>query len=562
MPLNSYEFMLAFLPIAFIGYSLLHRYSSHRASLVWLLMTSVCFYMASGIPGLMLTMLSIGWDYVAARAFLSLPPERTRARKVIIYAAISADILFLCYFKYFSSLLAVVTPALFSHLVFSSSYLPLGLSFLTFQKIGFLSDLHSGQIKEVRLFDFVLFGLFFPKAMAGPIIRYNEFTPQLRDSRQSSRYTDMAVGTCLLAIGLFKETVMASVAEQFVSPAFAPSFPQDQIDFLPAWFGALGYTFQIYFEFSGYSDMALGAARLFGIQLPMNFNSPLKSSSLVEFWSRWHITLTRFLTWQLYIPIVRYLTRMRINAGYSVLKGAKSGISAIAVLIGVPTLFTMTLSGLWHGSGWPYILWGFVHGFCLSINQGWRMLKGRLFPNGSAYKRSSVAVGRILTMMTVIVAMVVFRADNLSSALAVLKGMAGLNGFVPEYVRILMRNDDNSNWGYIIFDSSWYACVCLTVMVLVTTLAPNSLELLRPLHPALDFPPESDGVKGSNFESVSARTSPGSYKNKWERIFPPIFSTSRNRIPITLPAAVLYAAFIVLGLSAIERAGVFIYGQF
>lgn len=560
MPLDSYEFMLAFLPIAFVGHRIACRYGSHHASLGWLLFMSGCFYVASGITGFMLTALSIGWDYVAARAFLSLSPDRSRARKTIICAAISADILFLCYFKYFNSLFSMATPALSSHLVSSSPYLPLGLSFLTFQKIGLLSDLHSGQIKNVRFLDFVLFGLFFPKTIAGPIIRYNGFISQLGDSKRNLNYTDTVVGVCLLAIGLFKGTVMASVAGQFVDQAFDPRFPKDPIDFFPAWFGALGFTFQIYFEFSGYSDMALGTARLFGIQLPMNFNSPLKSRSLVEFWSRWHISLTRFLTWQIYIPMVRYFTRMRINSGRSVLRGASSSLPAIAILIGIPTVFTMTISGLWHGSGYTYVLWGFMHGVCLSVNQGWRLMKIRLFPNGFAGKQLFTLLGRILTVIIVIASMVVFRADTLSSALAILKGMTGLNGFVPKYMQILMSDNDRSSWEYIVFDSSWYACVCLSSIALITTCAPNSLELLKRLHPALDYPQQSGSDECSNAERTPAQLGSNPRKDKWKRIFVSILRL--DGVPLTFPAVVLYAIFLVLGISAIERAGVFIYGQF
>lgn len=562
MPLNSYWFVLVFLPITFVGYGLFQRYGSRRACIGWLLFTSVCFYAASGIAGLILITLSIGWDYVAARVFLSLPCDQTRSRKLIIYGAVATDIIFLCYFKYFSFILGVMSPTLASGLISSSPYLPLGLSFLTFQKIGFLTDLQSGQVRNVSLFDFALFGLFFPKAVAGPIVRYNEFTSQFNGSRQTLTYEDAAVGTCLLSIGLFKGTVMASIAAGFVSPAFSPRFPQDPIDFLTAWFGALGYTFQLYFEFSGYSDMALGAARLFGIKLPMNFNSPLKASSLVEFWSRWHITLTRFLTWQIYIPIARYLTRTRVKAGHSVLRGANSRISAVIVLVGVPTVFTLTISGIWHGSTWSYVLWGVIHGVCLSINQGWRTMRGRLLSNELTHKYLMLFVGRVLTMTTVIVAMVVFRAESVSSALAVLRGMAGLNGFIPKYLRILIGEGEHLNLVYILLDSYWYAFICLSLMLLIVTRAPNSLELLRPLRPALDFPPEIDEEERGGAKEALANNGPGTRRNYMEGVISLILKTSGDGMSLTFPAAFLYAAFMVLGLSAIERAGVFIYGQF
>lgn len=549
MPLNSYEFMLVFLPITFFGYRLLQRFISSRAAIGWLLLACIGFYVASGVVGLVLIGVSILWDYVAARAFLALPPTRTRAKSLVIYAAITTDILFLCYFKYLNLFLETANPTLFPHLVSSAPYLPLGLSFLTFQKIGFLTDLRSGQIKAVRLFDFFLFGLFFPKAIAGPITRYNEFTAQIHEPDQTIRANDTAVGLCLLAIGLFKQTVMASIAGQFVSAVFEPQYPQEPVDLLSAWIGALAYTFELYFEFSGYSDMALGAARLFGIKLPMNFNSPLKARNLVEFWGRWHITLTRFLTWQIYIPMVRHLTRWRVATHRSVLRGINSRMSAIVFLIGVPTLVTMTVSGVWHGSGWTYLVWGVMHGVCLAICQGWRMIRGRFFPHEAGYKRVMNPVGRVLTWAVVVMALVVFRASDVPSAVVILKGMLGLNGAIPEYLQILIKHDPSANWAYIMFHSSWYPCLCLVAMLLVVTIAPNSLDLLRSFRPALDFPPE-----GSEAAVVQMR--PNTHPLN-------LFAVAqRAGIQLTLPAAILYAAFLVLGISAIERSGTFIYGQF
>lgn len=562
MPLNSYEFMLVFLPLVFIGYCLVQRYGSRRLALGWLLFASVGFYAVSGVGGVLLVTLSVTWDYVAARLFIATPPNQPRLRRTIIQVAISVDILCLCYFKYLNFMVDTVNTLFSSHVTHSSVYLPLGLSFLTFQKIGFLTDLRSGQIKEPRLFDFALFCLFFPRAVAGPIIRYNDFTHQLQGSNTNISFADLAVGFCLVAIGLFKETVIASIAGQFVPGAFEPFIPNEQISFTTSWIGALAYTFQIYFEFSGYSDMALGIARLFGIRLPTNFNSPLKSNSLVEFWSRWHITLTRFLTWQIYIPMVRYLTRVRISAGKSALRGANSSLSAVTVLIWLPTLFTMTLSGLWHGAGWNYVLWGAMHGVCLSINQTWRLVRSRIFINDTAYKRVMAPIGRVLTLATVIVALVVFRSDSMYSAVTILRGMLGLNGLLPSVGQWLISQSIPPNITALMFTAYWYPCVCLGLFFLLVTMTPNSLELLSRLHPALDFPPDGrDAAPAPESSNVGA-----SRFARWkERVTAAQDFVSPCRSPGTASmhiAVILYAIFFVLGVSAIERSGPFIYGQF
>lgn len=556
MPLNSYEFMLIFLPITFVGYTVLQTRLSRRIALSWLLLASVTFYLPSGMLGFALVGFSILWDFVAARLFLAMPAVRAKARTLVIYAAIVADVLFLCYFKYINVLLETKVPTLFPHLLSTSAYLPLGLSFLTFQKIGFLTDLRSGLIKDVQLFDFMLFGLFFPKAIAGPITRYNEFTVQIRNPELTVRYTDTTVGVCMLAIGLFKETVMASIAGQFVPDVFEPAYPLEPVDLLSAWFGALAYTFQLYFEFSGYSDMALGSARLFGIKLPMNFNSPFKAHNLAEFWGRWHITLTRFLTWQIYIPMVRHITKWRAATGRSVLRGMSSRMPAIVFLIGVPTLVTMTISGVWHGSGWTYILWGFIHGVCLAICQGWRLLRGRFFSDDVAYKRVMGSLGHVLTFLVVVGALVVFRADSVHSAVGILKGMLGLNGLTPEYLQILMKHDPQANWLFIMFNSSWYPALCLGSMMWILMRAPNSLDLLRSLHPALDFLQD-----GGDAQVTRSGVAPeGSESNA--SIGGGLVIARGSGPPLTLFVAVLYAAFLVLGISAIERSGKFIYGQF
>jgi D-alanyl-lipoteichoic acid acyltransferase DltB (MBOAT superfamily) len=306
--------------------------------------------------------------------------------------------------------------------------------------------------------------------------------------------TDIAVAICLFSIGLFKKVVIADRVGDFANPVFAAPLTGEPVTLLAGWIGALAYTFQIYFDFSGYSDMALGIARIFGVVLPMNFNSPLKATSIVEFWSRWHITLTRFLTAYIYTPLVLNLTRRRMARGKPVLRGRNTRMSAILVLIGLPTLVTMTISGFWHGVGFQFIVWGILHGVMLTINQGWRALRPRFWRHQRSHDLIMAPVGFVLTFAGVIVTFVFFRASSVSAALSVLRGMAGLNGVTIPYAigsRLgglgawLERVGVTYDWSggsQLVAAVAWLAVLLVIVMAM-----PNSLELLALYHPALDF---------------------------------------------------------------------------
>jgi hypothetical protein len=306
----------------------------------------------------------------------------------------------------------------------------------------------------------------------------------------------------------------------------------------------LAYTFQIYFDFSGYSDMAIGIARIFGVVLPMNFNSPLKATSIVEFWSRWHITLTRFLTAYLYTPLVLNLTRRRMAQGKPVLRGRNTRMSAILVLIGVPTLVTMAISGFWHGVGFQFIVWGLLHGVMLTINQAWRTLRPRLWRHQKSHDLIMGPVGFVLTFGAVVVTFVLFRASSVTAAIAILRGMAGLNGVTIPYaigsrlgsfgqqLERLGITYDWSSGSQLIASLGW-----LVVLFVIVTALPNSLELLARYRPALDFQrpePESDGPRG-----------------------PRLMDLVQSRIG---PA--LVATLAVAGVLGLQRATGFLYWQF
>jgi alginate O-acetyltransferase complex protein AlgI len=225
--------------------------------------------------------------------------------------------------------------------------------------------------------------LFFPQLIAGPIVHFREVMPQFQQTPCRFNALDFSVGLTMFCIGLFKKAFMADGIAPLVSPIFERAAHGDPVSLFPAVMAALGFTLQIYFDFSGYSDMAIGIARMFGIKLPANFDSPLRASSIIDYWLRWHITLSRFLTAYVYNPLLLALTRRRLAHGKPALGGRNVSLGAYLNLLVMPTLVTMLISGLWHGAGYTFIVWGALHGVFLSVNHGWRLLKAKRVPAGA-----------------------------------------------------------------------------------------------------------------------------------------------------------------------------------
>lgn len=563
MPFNSYAFIFGLLPLAVAGFWLLSTLSGRVAGLLWLLAASLAFYAYAGLVSLAIITPSILLDYSIALALLRSIPSRERLRSLVFSMGIVANVLLLGYFKYRNFFLDTVNTVLGTHLELTSLLLPLGLSFLTFQKIAFLADVRSGQIKVVRFLDFLVFTLFFPRTVAGPIVHYQEIVPQLEHTTRRKMMTDLAVGISLFSLGLFKKAIVADNLAPFVSPAFDPPVGSTQsvgpVALLTAWSGVLAYTFQLYFDFSGYSDMASGIARMLGVRLPMNFNSPLKSRSIVEFWGRWHITLTRFLTAYIYTPLMLSMTRARITKNRPVLRGKHTALSTIVVLVGAPTFVTMTVSGLWHGAGWQFVVWGLLHAIYLTVNQTWCLLRPRFWSDQSSYDRVMRPLGFALTFGAVVIALTFFRASSVTSAVTILAGMIGINGILPHDAQTLQSLGASLNWTLI--RALWQPIgpfLWIIVLFLVVTLLPNSLELLRRFHPALDFeeqaegynePPVRPGQRGAKGKFAAAR-----FRTAWAKL-----STGVSLDPLTATAAAL---LFVLGVSAMNGGGAFLYWKF
>ncbi|MBI5523539.1 MAG: MBOAT family protein [Desulfarculus sp.] len=413
MLFNSFEFIYAFLPLTLAGWVLLGRARGNSPALGFLVLASLVYYGWERPWHLPILLASCLFNHYAALRLASLGRQgHTVAAGRLAGLAVAANLGLLGYFKYTGFVLGNLNACLDLNLSLPNLAWPLGISFFTFQQIAYLVDVRRGQHPESHLLNYLLFVTFFPKVLAGPIVRASQFLPQLGLSglaRPSQR--DLALGLALLVVGLFKKMALAEDLVPVVQRAFGPASQGDLPEFYNAWLGVLAYTLQIYFDFSGYSDMALGVARMLGLRLPYNFASPYKSVSIAEFWRRWHMTLSYFLRDYLYIP----------------LGGNRRGQARRYLNLVV----TMLLGGLWHGAGWTFVIWGGLHGLFLALHQAWRRWVDKRWPRRRQGSALGAWAGRLLTFFAVAMAWVFFRAPDLPSALAVFKGMLGLGQMAP-----------------------------------------------------------------------------------------------------------------------------------
>src|SRR4051812_33039302 len=393
MLFNSASFVFVYLPIAWIGYLLALRLPWARAGIGWLALASLVFYGYWNPAFLPLLAVSILLNYAAGRALdpgLSDPPGR---RRRLLVAAITVNLLALGYYKYANlisssvgALTGIATPVF-------DVVLPIGISFYTFTQIAYLVDSYAERRPEKSFLAYLLFVTFFPHLIAGPVLHHSEMMPQFLRDRKALSFALALEGLLFFACGLAKKVVIADSVAPAANRAFTLA-ETTLLGFVDSWFGALAYTTQIYFDFSGYSDMAIGLALLFGIRLPLNFNSPYRAASIVEFWRRWHMTLSRFLRDYLYIP----------------LGGNRQGPARRHVNL----MITMLLGGLWHGASWTFVAWGGLHGAYLVINHLWNIYRPGRLP---------LFMGTALTFLAVVVAWVFFRAGSFGGAANMLRGM-------------------------------------------------------------------------------------------------------------------------------------------
>lgn len=406
MLFNSYVFIFAFLPVVLAGYFTLGRIGVAGLAKLWLLAASCFCYGWWSVPFLGLLIGSVVFNYGCGRVILYLTHAERPAAGVALGTAIGANLAILAWFKYAAFIADNIGTISGLDIAVGNIVLPLAISFFTFQQISYLVDCSRRRVADYGLADYALFVTFFPQLVAGPILHHSEMMPQFHRSLHRFRHEDFAAGVAFFIVGLVKKVVIADTVSDLVDPVFRSSGAHDY-GLIEAWIAVLAATVRIYFDFSGYSDMAVGLARMVGIRLPYNFNSPYQATSIVDFWRRWHITLSRFLRDYLYIP----------------LGGNRHGPGRRYLNL----MATMLLGGLWHGAGWTFVVWGGLHGFYLLINHAWQALQRRLAGTRWAVRLPSWLC-RLLTLAAVILAWVFFHAASFEQALGILSGLLGLNG--------------------------------------------------------------------------------------------------------------------------------------
>ena len=494
MLFNSYPFIFGFLPLTLAGYFLIGR-ASRGWALRWIILASLFFYAWWRPLNVLIIAPSIIINFFLARTLQRLGREKKpAAARAVLIAGIAFNVLFLGYFKYANFFAGATNDVFGTNFVLARIILPLGISFITFQKIAFLVDVHSGRVEQFTLQDYCLFVLFFPQLIAGPIVHYREMMPQFHRATARFNVEDAALGLTLFVFGLFKKVVLADVIAPHVSAIYGQAASGGTVSFFPGWMAALGFTLQIYFDFSGYTDMALGLGRFFGVRFPPNFNSPLKASSIIDFWLRWHMTLTRFLTAYIYNPLALRATRLRAAKGLPAFGGRQATVGGFVQVMMLPTLLTMFVSGFWHGAGYLFILWGVLHGVYLTINHAWRLFVGRRFRDRARYDRLMKPLGFLITFVAVVFGMVIFRAPTMATAAGIFRGMLGLNGLLlpPSlYDRVgpLAHFFGRATESAIAFDSFKTLVVWIPLLLVIALGLPNTLQILSRYEPALGVRP-------------------------------------------------------------------------
>jgi D-alanyl-lipoteichoic acid acyltransferase DltB (MBOAT superfamily) len=400
MLFNSYEFLFVFLPLVTLFFFLLNHRGYTSAAKFLLLFSSFAFYAWWNPAYLPLLLCSICVNYGCSLAMVRFSQPRDRVRKRLMVFAVVFNVCFLGYFKYMDFFIANVNmlgldiPLL--HLA-----LPLAISFFSLQQIAYVVDTYRGLAEPGKLLNYSIFVSFFPQLIAGPIVHHRELIPQLEEEKNRSlNFSNLSLGLFLFSMGLFKKVVLADMFAVWASNGFDSA---ESLNMIEAWIVSYSYTLQLYFDFSAYSDMALGLALMFNIALPVNFNSPYQATSIINLWQRWHLTLTRFINMYIYKPVLRALPRVNFVNGM------------------VASFIAMMIAGIWHGAAWTFVVFGALQGIAIVLNHIWRRYGFKLHP----------LLGWLITFHFFSFSLVIFRATQWSDALKVYQGMLGLSGIEP-----------------------------------------------------------------------------------------------------------------------------------
>lgn len=446
MLFNSVEFLFLFLPCCLLVFFGLARWDT-RAALGSLMLASLIFYSWWNWHFLPVLLLSIVFNYSFGRQLSRNIPRK----KLLLTIAVAANLGALFFYKYIDFFIRNINSITGAQWGLTGVELPLGISFFTFTQIAFLVDAYRHQAQEKNPVNYTLFVNYFPHLIAGPILHHAQMMPQFRDeSIYKPKAENFVLGLTFLTIGLIKKVLIADYIAKYATPVFVAGAAGESLSFQEAWVGTIAYSLQLYFDFSGYCDMAIGISKMFNINLPLNFASPYRSVNIIEFWRRWHMTLSQFLRDYLYIP----------------LGGNRSGKARRYLNL----FITMLLGGLWHGANWTFLVWGALHGIFLIINHGFRTLQEKL--DLPAIPR---IIAMLITLVAVMFAWVPFRADSMTTALAIWQAMLTLPD--AEAIAQAASGIDTSK-----------AIRALLPWLLLATLAPNSQTLVDRLQQRLANP--------------------------------------------------------------------------
>ncbi len=421
MTFSSPLFFMMFLPLCLAGFVVAGRLG-RRVTLTYLVVASLVFYAAWDVRYTMLLLASIFGNFIFAN-LIARSAKRRSLQSLGLLTGIASNLGLLCYYKYLFHVLHLFTNVGWTHRHWGNVILPLGISFFTFTQIAYLIDLKQGVAQLETLGSYSLFVTFFPHLIAGPILHHREMMPQFREERTYGvDPNDLALGLTWFTMGFFKKTMIADRISPMADALFANPMAAGATT---TWHGVLVYAMQLYFDFSGYSDMAIGLARMFSIRFPMNFNSPYKATSVLDYWQRWHMTLTRYIMAYLYSPMQLWVSRRRMDAGKKISRKAQGTLEGFTQMVAVPTLVTLFIAGVWHGAGVQFLLYGLIHGTYLTLNHAWRTF----VPEQSRLRKLMVTpLAVAITFVCVVVGDVMFRAGSVRNAVTVYAGMLGRHG--------------------------------------------------------------------------------------------------------------------------------------
>ncbi|MBH0164089.1 MBOAT family protein [Fictibacillus sp. 7GRE50] len=445
MLFNSYEFIFMFLPISLFIYFLLNKWAFFNLSKYWLVIVSLFFYSWWNIAYLPLILASIIFNYLIGYSL-----GKNKNKSLLMFGII-CNLAALGYFKYYDFFISTVNEAANANLPLLEIALPLAISFFTFTEIAYLVDSYRNETKEYSFINYVLFVTFFPHLIAGPIVHHKELAPQFsKKENMAIHHRNMATGLFIFFLGLFKKVVIADTFAVWATSGFSQA---GDLTFAESWIASISYTLQLYFDFSGYSDMAIGASLLFNIKLPINFYSPYKAIDIQDFWRRWHITLSRFLRDYIYIP----------------LGGNRKGTFNLYRNL----MITFLIGGIWHGAGWTFVFWGFLHGAALVIHRMWKNA-GLSMPKVMAW---------LITFQFVNLAWVFFRAETWKDAIEILSSMYGMNGIVWTTSLFDSLSTGYALYQYLHLTNSQFIVLSILFFLGICLFARNSVQLMENFRP-------------------------------------------------------------------------------